>query len=101
MTRGLTAALAGCIGAILALLGIAYGDLTLNAYTIAWVAWFAYFAVVEFLALTNDTPGDSLSEHGWEWAAIRVKGRNWRLRRVVMLFLLIWLALHILTGGYV
>jgi hypothetical protein len=47
----------------------------------------------------NKQPGDTLSEHVWDWASIKGKGGGWRLRRVGLLMFLAWLVAHFLTGG--
>lgn len=36
-------------------------------YSCLWLAWLAAFAVIEGLALHNDMPGDTLSEHTRKW----------------------------------
>lgn len=50
--------------------------------------------------MRNSQVGDTLSEHGWTWGSLKAKGRAWRWRRLFFLVLLVWLAVHILSGGY-
>lgn len=78
----------------------------MSVYTVAWLAWLAYFAIVEGRALFNSRTGDTLSEHVWQWFAIdRLDGERrpitgWvRLRRFALLAFVAWLAAHFLTGG--
>ena len=73
----------------------------LSYFTIAWIGWFVYFFAVEVPALLNDRKGDTLSEHIWNWFAIRRKGRAWRARRFVLGAFLLWLSIHFMTGGLV
>lgn len=81
----------------------------LSVYTLAWLAWLAYFLIVEGIALFNSKPGDTLSEHVWAWF-----GTEWRkgtsprersgwtqLRRFLLLAFMLWLTAHFLTGGWV
>lgn len=76
--------------------------------TAGWLAWMAYFLVLEGWALFNSRPGDTLSEHVWAWFGTqrRRPGESprevtgWvRLRRFVLLAFLAWLSAHFLTGG--
>lgn len=84
------------------MLRVAVGAVKLQRkYTLAWFGWFLYFAIVEGLALRNPVPGDTLSEHGWSWGSFKGKARGWRWRRIAFLALLVWLAVHIVSGGYV
>lgn len=82
----------------------------MSLYTIAWLAWIAYFLVVEGMALFNSKPGDTLSEHVWAWFGTeRPKpGRDPRersgwtqLRRFVLVAFMCWLTAHFITGGWV
>jgi hypothetical protein len=68
-------------------------------FTIAWLIWILQFVAIEGVALCNKQPGDTLSEHVWDWASIKDKGAGWRLRRVGLLMFLAWLVAHFLTGG--
>lgn len=81
-----------------------------------WIGLGAYFAAVEAVALYQSRqarrrgeqdPRDTLSEHLWYWFGVNRKGigvdrgANWwaRIRRVVLGAALLWLAVHLLTGG--
>jgi len=80
-----------------------------SPWTIAWIGWGVYFAVVEGMALFNSTPGDTLSEHVWAWLGYTITGQGpldprqpsgWtRARRFMLLAFLAWLVVHFLTGG--
>jgi hypothetical protein len=79
----------------------------LTLFTVGWLLWFLYFAILEGVALFNSKPGDTLSEHVWTWFGTNFKrGENprqpsgWtRARRFVLLAFMAWLTLHFLTGG--
>lgn len=73
----------------------------MSYFTIAWLLWGVYFLAVEIPALLNDRKGDTLSEHIWNWFAIRRKGRAYRLRRFVLGAFMLWLSIHFMTGGLV
>ena len=81
----------------------------MSAWTWAWIAWGAWFALVEGMALFNSTPGDTLSEHCWAWFGTRRRRpgeperrrSGWtQLRRVILLSFMVWLTVHFLTGGW-
>jgi hypothetical protein len=61
-------------------------------YTIGWVLWLVWFAVLEGLALYDPDPGDTLSEHVWYCAQQPVVW--W-----TMAGFLCWLVIHFLGGG--
>jgi hypothetical protein len=67
-------------------------------FTWLWIVWLLAFAVIEGAALYLGH-GRSLSDHIWKWFSIGVKGKFWRLRHVALLTFVVWLALHLLTGG--
>jgi hypothetical protein len=81
----------------------------MGVYTLAWLAWFAYFLVIEGTALFNSRPGDTLSEHVWAWfgttrradAKPRKRSGWTQLRRFLLLTFMVWLTAHFLTGGWV
>lgn len=67
-----------------------------------WIAWFAVFLAIEIpAAVTNDRIGhpQSLSMNVW-WL---IKGRGiWHhTARLVLLLFLVWLGVHLLSGGWV
>jgi hypothetical protein len=82
----------------------------------AWIGFGVYFAAVEGAALAQSyrarragaaDPRDTLSEHLWFWFGVNragtgiERGSNWwaRVRRVILGGALLWLAVHLLTGG--
>lgn len=75
----------------------------MTVWTWAWLGWGAYFAVVEGMALANSKPGDTLSEHVWQFLGYSEGVRQptgWtRLRRFMVLAFMAWLSVHFLTGG--
>jgi len=87
-----------------------------SAFTWAWVGFAAYFAVVEGVALYQSgkatgrgeaDPRDTLSEHLWYWFGVNRGGTGvmrdsnvWaRLRRVALGAAVLWLGVHLMTGG--
>jgi hypothetical protein len=73
----------------------------MDGWTVVWLLWLGMFAVVEGAALLNKKPGDTLSEHVWDWFGIRGKPKGYQARRFVLLVFLAWLTTHFLTGGWV
>lgn len=70
-------------------------------YTVLWIVWLIVlggsFGVVEFFALRNDMPGDTLSEHVRKWFSVKTKiGRTIFLG--LWLFFCAWFLVHILTS---
>lgn len=61
-----------------------------------WIGWIAAFFIVEGVALHNDMPGDTLSEHLRQWLSVKTK-----LGRTVFLVLwagfAVWFCVHIIT----
>ena len=70
----------------------------MTVYTWAWIFWFAFFVVVEGVALLDKDRGDTLSEHVWAWFKIRDKPRQWTWRRAVLAAFLVWLLVHMVAG---
>jgi len=100
-------------------------------YTLGWIGLGLAALSLEGVALFNSRRGDTLSEHMWVFVGARPKrictctgmwtsdhrtnpdcplhGLNpvitpkWTLRvaRLIILFSLLWLTLHFLTGGWV
>jgi len=69
-------------------------------FTAGWVAWIAWFAVLEGAALYRRRTGDTLSEHVWRWAAVkgpRSSARTWA-GRLAVLAGGIWLTGHLAFG---
>lgn len=67
-------------------------------FTIAWIMWFGFFAVIEGIALFNKERGDTLSEHIWKWFKINDKPRSWTVRRGALAIFLVWLTVHMTAG---
>jgi hypothetical protein len=82
-----------------------------SGFTIAWLVWGAYFAVVEGYAIVRShqqhaagrhATGGTLSEHVWAWfgTAPGTHADTWAyVRRFVLLAFMAWLSVHFLTGG--
>lgn len=65
-------------------------------WSVLWIGWFLMFAVVETLALRNDVPGDTLSEHVRKWLHTNTKpGRTVFL--CCFAAFAAWFAVHIIT----
>ena len=73
----------------------------MSGWTTAWLGWLLMFAVIEGAALFNKQQGDTLSEHIWEWFAVKDKPKGYRIRRFALAGFLFWLVIHFLTGGAV
>lgn len=84
----------------------------MSGFTVAWLAWLAYFVVVEGVALFNSKDGDTLSEHVWMWfGTVRSKPGDpaptkdrsgWtQARRFALVAFMAWLSVHFLSGGWV
>lgn len=73
----------------------------MDIFTILWLVWLLFFAIVEGVALVNKVQGDTLSEHVWKWFDINGKHPvGWdRLRKFTLIAFMAWLTLHFLTGG--
>jgi len=68
-------------------------------YTLLWVGWILAFAIIEGVALHNDMPGDTLSEHTRKWFSVKTK-----LGRTIFLCIwagfAVWFCVHIITGQF-
>jgi len=74
---------------------------TLNwKYTIAWAVWIVSFLIIELIAVFNSDKGDTLSEHIWEWFDIKDPGPFYKTKRLLLFTGVGWLAIHLLTGGW-
>lgn len=76
----------------------------MSLWTWAWIGWGVYFACVEGVALFNKETGDTLSEHVWAFLGYKERQvgpptGSQRLRRFLTLAGLVWLVVHLLTGG--
>lgn len=72
----------------------------MDGWTTSWLLWIALFFAIEIPAVLNKKDGDTLSEHVWQWFAIKgVNPQHARGRKFALLSLLAWMAAHFLTGG--
>lgn len=72
----------------------------MNWFTWAWIFWAVMFVVVEGIAVFNNIPGDTLSEHVWKVIGTDQENRTttmW-IWRAVLLVGLAWLIPHMMTG---
>ena len=70
-----------------------------SKYTYLWIIWILGFGAIEWAALKNDKPGDTLSEHVWNLIgsnATEKRPWHWFLR-IAVLSLLVWLIVHFST----
>jgi len=74
----------------------------MSGYTLAWAVWLAAFAVIEGKALRDNRKNDTLSEHVWQWFAVKDRAAPYgQLRRATLAMGMAWLAGHFLTGGLI
>lgn len=73
----------------------------MSGWTVLWLMWIAMFFAIEVPAILDKDRGDTLSEHVWKWFGITNKSRGYKLRRVILVFFLVWLVIHFLTGGWI
>lgn len=77
----------------------------MSGFTIAWLVWGLYFAVVEIYAIVRShrgAPGGTLSEHVWAWfgTAKDTHANTWAyLRRFALIAFMAWLSIHFIGGG--
>jgi hypothetical protein len=64
-----------------------------QTYLALWLLWIACFVAIEAVAVKRDAPGDTLSE--FIWALIAVHPLLW----ILIAAFIVWLALHLLSGG--
>ena len=69
-------------------------------YTIAWIAWIFIFFVIEAFAIVDKKKGDTLSEHFWFAFDIKDTGKPRKIMRLVGSGFIMWLAVHLVTGGW-
>ena len=68
-------------------------------FKIAWIVWLLFFAVVEFIAVRREMPGDTFSEFVWWIIGTGDDQRDavrW-IARGVVLGVLLWLIPHFMT----
>jgi hypothetical protein len=70
-------------------------------YTWLWAIWIALFGVIEWRAIKDKRPGDTLSEHVWKLIGKREyqKQGAWLLWRIGLGGLLVWLIAHFFGGA--
>ena len=68
----------------------------MNKYGWLWGVWIMAFGIIEWKAISNKEPGDTLSEHVWKLMGSRryQKQGLWMLWRIGMGGLLLWLGFH-------
>jgi hypothetical protein len=83
----------------------------MNAWTLGWLVWLAYFGVLEGAAVVRSIRAkragrpderDTLSEHVWIWFGTdkRTRADSWAyVRRFALLAFLAWISVHFLGGG--
>jgi hypothetical protein len=72
-----------------------------DIYDWAWVAWILLFFVIEIPAIAHEKrhgSGATLTAHVRRWFSARDKSKGWRLRRLMLAVLLLWLPLHFYAG---
>ena len=76
----------------------------MTAFSWLWITWlfapWVIFAIVEGVALRNDMPGDTLSEHIRKWLSVKTRpGRTaFLIVWLIGLGVWLWFVVHILTG---
>jgi len=78
----------------------------MDAYTIGWLGWGLYFALLEGWAIYREhatgRKGGTLSEHVWVWfgTAKGTHADSWAyVRRFVLIAFMAWLTVHFVGGG--
>lgn len=71
-------------------------------FTIGWILWIVWFAVLETLALQRKRFGDTLSEHVWRWFFVLDDRSTWRtwLGRALLIVGGVWLTGHLAFGWW-
>lgn len=72
-----------------------------DIYDWAWVAWILLFFVIEIPAIVYEKRFGSsatLTAHVRRWFSTRDRSPGWRLRRLMLAVLLLWLPLHFYAG---
>lgn len=67
-----------------------------DSYTVMWILWGLFFAVIEGQAILDKRHGDTLSEHVWKWIGKKgyEKPKWYKARRGVLGLGLLWLIAH-------
>ena len=71
----------------------------MSIFTIGWITWFGFFAILEGIAMFRKEKGDTLSEHVWKWFAIKKEGKLTKTRRLALAAGLLWVAVNLMSGG--
>jgi hypothetical protein len=75
----------------------------MNWWTVGWLIWLAYFAVLEGAALFKTKHGlGTLSHHVWIWFGTdkSTHANSWAyVRRFVLIAFMAWLSIHFIGGG--
>jgi hypothetical protein len=70
--------------------------------TYIWITLLVVAGIVEIYTIFNKKPNDTFSEHIWRWFSIKKgTGKFKKTRRFILLVIMVWLAVHFLTGGWV
>lgn len=72
----------------------------MNKFSWLWAAWVTAFCILEYIAVTNGVPGDTLSEQVWKLIGTDEDSRtivSW-LWRAGLFILIAWLIPHFFTG---
>jgi hypothetical protein len=68
------------------------------SWTVFWIVWLAMVAVGDVIAAVNKQRGDTLTEHVRKWCSLQGKGKLWRIRRLALALLLVYLVGHFFGG---
>ena len=70
-------------------------------YTVLWIVWILGFGVIEYSALKNKKPGDTLTAHVRKLVGTKTKGRNWEnwIFRIGLVGFFAWIIPHFFTGA--
>lgn len=73
-------------------------------YTLPWIGWGLYFAIVETMAIVAHAPGGTLSAHVWAWFGVgyhppRGTAAWWmaKIRQTLLAVFMAWLSIHFTT----
>lgn len=72
-----------------------------DPYDWLWVLWILGFFAIEIPAIVHEKrhgSGATLTAHVRRWFSARDKSPGWRLRRLALAVLLLWLPLHFYFG---
>lgn len=72
-----------------------------DPYDWLWVAWIGLFFAIEIPAIVRERrhgSGATLTAHVRRWFSTRDRSKGWRIRRLALATLLLWLPLHFYVG---